>query len=142
MPANNKHPHKPLTMNDMRSYESMLYAEALKDTKIKSKPERLSKSKTGVPRMPSSRAAVHAHVRISHKRLIELYEEYRRKRYKYICPVTHPKKRGHRQTYSLIATKEWWSPDMEYFYRLGQQARRNERRRLLRKMRKESESST
>jgi|GEM_PF-2680026 hypothetical protein len=142
MPANNKQPHNRLTMNDMRSYESILYAEALKDAKIKRPSKCLTKPKTGAPRMPSSRAAVHAHLRISHKRLIELYEEYRRKRYKYICPVTHSKKKGHRQTYSLFATKEWWSPSLEYFYRTAQQARRNERRRLLRKMRKESESST
>ena len=142
MPANAKNPRHCLSINDMQSYETMLYAEALKNAKKSPSKKAPPKATSRTPKMPSSRAACHSYFHISHKRLTELCAEFRRKRYKFISTITHPKKEGHRQVYTLVATKEWWSPDLEYFYRLAQQTRRNDRRRLLRKMRKEAESST
>jgi|GEM_PF-1818952 hypothetical protein len=51
-------------------------------------------------------------IRVSHRAMTRAYNKAVKNKYRYVCMVQHPVKKGTEPTFSLLATKKWWSEDL------------------------------
>ena len=56
-------------------------------------------------------------LRVGDRALTRAHNKALKEKYRYICTIQHPNKKGTKPLFSLVATKKWWSEDLRKLLR-------------------------